>query len=480
MANLKQGEGESPTVWSPPESSMAAGGALPKIKLGQFSQPIGTPNILVRIKKSWVGHFYQEHLKQIPLVRGLVIWLWRNLYPIHTTIGVYLGPRIARRWRPLVKLGDHVKTSQIPTIKVCDAARVDTPVPKVFPAEDQAHLLPPSDHYMFPSVYVAEISKALIYGGSNLVFTHEAVICHDLYDFKHDYTSEELHGRHVIDTKRMRMRLLRHDSAPEHMTVAASFVDACAPNYAHWLTEVLPRIAAFCTVAQYKNVPIIVNDGLHCNIMESLALIVGPEREIITLPVGRGVQVERLYVTSVAGYVPFEQRDKSLTGHSHGLFNPFAIDLVRKQVFAYVEKILPLHSPEKVYLVRNSGVRKLTNAPVVEKHFLSNGYVYVNPEKLSFTQQAVLFANAKEVASPTGAALANVIWLKPGGRTIVFMSKHKCMIYRYWLNIFAPFDTDVTYILGDIDANSHLGIHGDFSLKEKNIKAAISSKGIDK
>ena len=350
-----------------------------------------------------------------------------------------------------------------------DAARVDTPAPKVFPVEDQAYLVSPHDHYVFPPVYVAELGEALIYGGTNLVFAQDAVICHDLYDFERDYTSEELHRRTLIDPKSKRIHWLLHDHAPEPIPVAAAFVDACGLNYAHWMTEVLPRIALFCAEERYKDIPVVVNDGLHQNIMESLFLITGTTHEIITLPIGRAIAVNELYLTSVAGYVPFDRRTNKLSGHSQGVFSPSAFEMLRNHLNPLGQKATGEAWPEKIYLRRNSGARKVTNAAELEKLLVVHGYVIVEPEKLTFLQQIQLFYNAKEVVSSTGAALANAIVCKPGTQVTVLMSKHENMIYRYWINLLNPFGIKVNYVLGNIIDQGSLGIHGDFAVNVADV-----------
>jgi capsular polysaccharide biosynthesis protein len=460
-----------PTLWCPSDNGAAVRGALPTLKLRKVELPTASPDILVRLKRTWVGRLYLDHLKQIPLVRWMTIRLWRTLYPVYTnTFSVYLGSRASKRWRPLVKLGDYVKTLHLPTSNVFGAARVDTPAPKVFPVEDQAYLVTPHDHYLFPPVYVAELDNALIYGGTNLVFTSDAVICHDLYDFARDYTSEELHGRHVIDAKKLRMRLLRHDATPEKIAAAATFVDACAPNYAHWLTEVLPRIAAFCTVDEFANIPILVNDGLHRNIMESLALIVGPEREIITLPVGRGAEVGRLYVTSVAGYVPFERRDAKLENHSHGLFCPAAFQEIRARFSSFNDRLSQQEWPRKIYLRRTSGARRVTNSTEIEQALLKAGYVAVEPEKLTFVQQVALFSNAEDVVGSSGAALANMIFAPSTTNVNILIGKLENTSYWYWQNMAVASGKNVVYFLGKSQSNS---IHADFYIAEKDVSKAL-------
>ncbi|MDT8283001.1 MAG: glycosyltransferase family 61 protein, partial [Gammaproteobacteria bacterium] len=367
------------------------------------------------------------------------------------------------------------KNRGVPTCKLADAVRVETPMPRVFPSCDQGCLGSSHNQYTFSEIYVATINNAMIYGGTNLILADSEVVCHDLYDFKRDYTSEELHGRTLIDPKSRRIRWLSHDKAPESVPVVATFVDACASNYAHWMTEVLPRINLFCADERFKDVPIVVNDGLHKNIMESLALVVGADREIILLPIGRALVIEKLYITSVAGYVPFERRKNKLSGHSHGVFSSAAFELMRNKIVSVAKNLPERVWPEKIYLRRNSGVRNVINSAVLEKLLSDQGYVSIDSEKLSFLEQVQLFSNTKKIISPTGAALSNAVFCEPCTHIGVLMAKHENMIYGYWANMLCPLGVTVSYVLGDIIDNRTNGIHADFDVDKDNIKELLWS-----
>jgi capsular polysaccharide biosynthesis protein len=314
----------------------------------------------------------------------------------------------------------------------------------------------------------------MVYGGSNFVLVDDEVVCHDLYDFERDYTSEELHGRCIIGKKARRIRWLLHDEKPERTPAAAAFVDACAPNYAHWLTEVLPRIAIFCANEQFKNIPIVVNDGLHRNIMEALLMVTGANRKIYLLPVGRALQCDVLYLTSATGYVPFDWRSKKSLECSHGLFSPMAFEVLCQRLKSYVQTIKPNNWPEKIYLRRNSEIRNIVNSVAIEKFFESNGYTVIEPEKLTFAQQVAIFTNAKAIVGSSGAALANLIFTPPGSDVLIFFSKHPDTIYWYWQNIACACGKTVKYVLGDISDSKLAGIHSSFSVDVDNIVPFIA------
>lgn len=437
------------------------------------------PNLLddvMRFKKTWIGRFYEKNLKKYPLILKLSNALWRKFHPTYTRIRLTLCSPSACAWRPIVKLVDYVNSSNLPSIQVFETEKIDTPPPRVVPSEERA-LASPHSFYEFPPIYVAELSNARACGGSNLVLMADSVICHDLYDFARDYTSEELHGRHVIDPKNKRVRLLRHDTKPVHIPVAAVFLDACSSNYAHWLTEVLPRIAVFCSLGQYKRVPIIVDDGLHPNIMESLSFIVGSDREIFTLPVGRAIDADTLYITSVAGYVPFERRKTKLGEHSHGVFSSRAFHLLDKKLLRFQDRTPFKALPKKIYLRRNSTLRNVVNADEIERMLVRCGYTIIDPENLTFFQQCALFRSADEIVGPTGAAFSNLIFARPDVRVQIFISNYVEHNYWYWQNMALASGKTVRYVIGNL-AEGEAGVHGNYYIDSRFL-FTTDSQGTD-
>lgn len=234
---------------------------------------------------------------------------------------------------------------------------------------------------------------------------------------------------------------------------------------------VLPRIAAFCKVERFANVPIIVNDGLHPNIMESLARIVGPDRECIVLPVGRAIQIDRLCVTSVAGYVPFEPRKGAGKRQRRGEFSLHAMNAIRDRMRELCQNDDAIW-PQRIYLRRNSQVRQLTNAQKLSELLVSRDFVVVDPEKLTFIQQAQLFMNAKVVVGATGAAIANALFCQRDSQVAILIAKNEGMAYDYWVNMLSPMGIDVTYILG---MGCESNVHSDFSIDPAHLMEFLDS-----
>jgi len=415
---------------------------------------------LERFSGSAWARFYRRFLKPIPVFRSLAFFIWRNAYPVYLRIAASNSrdPDV-EKWRRLVAYRDYRSDCVVP---LADAAMVKTRLPRVIPAAYQHYILP-QDGYFAPEVTVKTIPQGRVNGGSNLVLTKDALICHDLIDSKRDYTSEELHGRMVIDTASSRIRWLLRDAAPVEMPCAASFVDACAPNYAHWLTEVLPRLALYCGQPRFADVPIIVNAGLHKNILDSISYFAGEQREVITLPVGRAVVVDELHLTSVAGYVPFERRKGKLDGHAQGVFNPHAFQQIRACVLPHAETVQE-GLIDKIYIRRNSGIRQVVNAAELEAALVARGYAVVEPEKLSFIEQVRMFAGARSIVGSSGAALANLIFAPESADIHVLIGRYADTSFWYWQNMASAVGANISYVFGEIESDGGIAIHADFRI----------------
>ena len=436
---------------------------ITKIKLGGDNF-----DVVYKIKKTKIGLFYLNRLKKFKSVRLSVEWLWRNVYPFYVSSMLSVNYRHSKRWRPIIKLNDYLLREKLDFVLLADSKFVETPEPQVYPALCQDNLVSPHDQYEFPPLYIATIKNAEINGGTNFILKDDGAICHDLFQVEADYTSEELHGRNIINSDGHKTRWLLSDRFPETISEGAAFIDACAPNYAHWLSEVLPRVTIFCAQENYKKVPLLINEGLHKNIMQSLHVIAGEDREIITMPIGRASNIGKLHVTSVAGYVPFERRSKDDQYYSHGKFSSVAFSLMREKIFSFIDRLPPQNCPENIYIRRNSGVRRLKNNDEIESYLSSRGYVIVEPEKLSFIQQVQIFSQAKNIIGTSGAAIANMIFSSSSAQIIILIGDYVETSYWYWQNMACAAGLRIKYGLGTVEDSQNSGVHSDFHFQINN------------
>ena len=362
-------------------------------------------------------------------------------------------------------LEEYSKTTQLQIIKIFDKATTNTDTPKVYPIEKISCLVRPHANYAFP-VYMAEMSDAWVRSKTNVVSVGDKAILQDLYDPVKDYMFEELAGRYLLNTEKKLISFLDYDNSPINLDSAATFLDAVAHNYAHWVTEVLPRIAAFCTLKKFKNVPLLIDDGLHPNIMESLALIIEEDRQVYLLPKKLKIKVKKLYVVSVTGYIPVQPKNKNLD--NQGMFSPYALKLIRNRIFAIIDNLPAKDSPKKIYLKRNSKHRILINEKEIIKILINKGYVIIEPEKLSFLQQVSIIKNAEYITGVSGAGFGNLIFASSDSEINILIGEARNTPYWYWQNIALAVNLKVNYFFGKIN-NVSDGVHSDFTINPKLI-----------
>lgn len=344
--------------------------------------------------------------------------------------------------------------------------------PDIFPLH-LAELVPPLvSQYVFPEVTVTTLANAEVTSLSNLVIVQQAVVHHDLYTFSHDSTSEELHGRIRIYPKQAKIARYALPDTLEYFEVAACFTDSCAPNYAHWLTEVLPRIHAFSKDSASENCPLVIDAGLHVNLRRSAELLSRADAVWVELKAGSAASVDRLSFVSPGGYLPFERRTGSKTGHSHGRFSPAALQAMRDHLSLRLVKP-SLSFPTKVLLRRSTTARALTNEQELEDRLTGLGFVAVYPEKLSFQDQFHLFSNAEVIVGATGAAFANIIFCPPTTHVVICLSAHLAHSFGYWVNMAAAVGNKVTYVLGPIEGSKAHGVHASFRVNIDDVFNAL-------
>lgn len=443
--------------------------SIPKIRHVDQLQ-VSDKEILSRFKRLWIYKIYRKFFYRSRFIRQMVEMAWRTLFPLYVKTLNKLNYTIYSKNKfPLVSFLEWASAYGIDRKKYSDKETLLTPFPRYFPQQAKDVLITPHQSYIFPEIYMCSIPVAVVTGGSNLIKTSRGVIHHDLYDFTTDYTSEELHGRNVIDPANKSIYWLVYDGQYAYVPVAATFLDACAVNYAHWITEVLPKLALFCLEDAYKDIPIIVNDGLHHNIMASIIVLAG-QREVITLPVGRELKVGKLYSLSTIGYVPFDRRRPDSVLHNHGMFSPFAL----KRMSGVIKNQLKIKEGNaekiKIFIRRNSGARKCLNANEIEGALVKRGFLVISPEELTFSEQVELFSKADIVVGATGAALANMVFCEPQAKVVILVANCNKLSYWYWQNIACATGLNFTYVVA---RENQTQIHDDYIIELQDVLCAL-------
>lgn len=202
-------------------------------------------------------------------------------------------------------------------------------------------------------------------------------------------------------------------------------------NYGHFLIDCLPALAAAMHAGATERFPAIAPPLLPWH-RELLSLMLGdaPQPRVIEAPL---VRIKDAVFS---------------TAMDHFLHAPNApLDLVRERILA-ATAIDPSAGPRKIYVSRLGSLKRvLVNEADLEEQLAARGFTIVKPETLSVREQVALFHQAEVVVAPAGAALANVLFCRPGAKVIelqpsnftgVWVRNIALMVGVDWRAFFAP------------------------------------------
>jgi capsular polysaccharide biosynthesis protein len=357
------------------------------------------------------------------------------------------------------------------------AETVEAEAPAVFPQPEPGFYDMAPLRYEFPPVTLTTLRDVVVRGKSNILQPPEAIVRHGLIDPAAELNPEVFYGRMELSGDGTAAVWAPADPFNvSYLPEAAVVTDGVAFNYAHWLTEVLPRIAALARHGVHASVPLIVDTDLHPNIMRSIALVAGPEVTIHRLAPDQVVRVGVLHNVSPAGYIPFKLRPKSQGAICQALGEMIAS--LRRHAGGDGEGE---GGRPKLLIRRNSAMRRLVNEEAVAEAMVARGFVVIEPERMSLEEQVALYSRARMVVGATGAAVANLIFCQPDCPTVVIMPKFRETGYWYWRRMAAAVGAGpVFHVSGEQvsrleDPYHPNALHQDFGVEVKDVLEAVEA-----
>jgi capsular polysaccharide biosynthesis protein len=238
-------------------------------------------------------------------------------------------------------------------------------------------------------------------------------------------------------------------------------------NYFHALVEVAPRIHLARQHPPFATLPILINGGMPASI-QTLLRIVGGASPLIEMKPGLIQRVEELAFPSDVSFVQ-DVYDRPR--------RPEETIIHRDAVRAVVDHVIAslghasATGERRLYLRRGGLVRRLTNEAEVEAHLVQRGFEVVQPGSLSLDEQVRLFREAAVIVAPTGAALTNVAWCRPGTRVIVIAADHPAMPNEVWEQLGAVSGAELAFVKGSPGSSG--GLHDDFRVHLGDIDRAL-------
>jgi capsular polysaccharide biosynthesis protein len=345
----------------------------------------------------------------------------------------------------------------------------------------------PEQKSLFPSIKTFVLEDAVVDAESAIPATKTIVTFDSHVDLLRHQSPEWRYGlyRRGAAENAIERTLGVHDFKHARLPSAIVLTSAYWVNWAHFLTEVLPKALIADQRAQWRDWPMVISSVALENAQELLRLLVATDRDIIKA-CGRMIIDQAGYVSSV-GFCPLEYAYDWKTEFPKILptdcvFSPYALDLVRNAAGRLIPPAVNA-APLFLYLRRNSSTRRFINQDEVEQVFRARGFEIVVPESLSVQQQIEMFSRAKVIAGPTGAAIANMVFASPGCRMLVLAAFNRHWPFHYWLNMAHAAGHQLQYLFGQAVGPSHHPAHPDLYFDDLSrlgpiIDAAINETGV--
>lgn len=327
-----------------------------------------------------------------------------------------------------------------------------------------------------PAPFVVHANDVVVIGGIRHILANENTIIHDeTAALRHGLEFIcKLHHTRALESGQISIEIVRR--AGNIVDCGIHAMHEYANNYFHLVTEVLPRIYVARQDPSTKNVPLLINEGLHPNFLELLSIV---DEGRITLPLEKLklYTVGKLHypsdVSSIQDVYVRPRKADDTTLHT---------SIIRR----VIEKILdvkgfrqPAKSHRKIYLRRGRRYRGLLNEEKIEAKLKSSGFETLIPEDFSIAEQIRMFREAAVVIAPTGAGLTNLVWCQPKTKVLVLAAKHPSMPLEVWTQLGEVSECTVNSLQGPRANNRQdmYDMHDDYSIPLPMIEAWVEQLG---
>src|SRR6185437_6092546 len=331
-----------------------------------------------------------------------------------------------------------------------------------------------------PTLEICEYRDATVLPGSNLIIADAKAVHSDFFIPERDVCHSERVGAMRVGNGRIKYAL----DPPRRVDAAISLLGQCAGNYAHFLTEVVPRLLIADSVSSLKGLPVILDawiDPAHRNLID---LFNTENRRIIESWIGQPLFCRRLIDVSPCSYAPpeyrdvFEGKDFKTPPPDVYCFNRRALALVRERA----HDLAPAAGwvGRKLYISRkiapHGNARSIVNVSQIDEMFREKtDFDLIEPGALLPQDQIALFREARVVVAPAGAALANLVFTEPGCKVICLAAHFKGAEYNYWSNLMETLGHRIRFVVGPQTSQDGHPLHRNYRIPIGALYEAIQS-----
>ena len=312
---------------------------------------------------------------------------------------------------------------------VPDSLRVGGPVESA--ASQWPHLPPGGIAQRFPpKPYIATFRDVGIVGGTRLILPDSSKVLSDEIAAFRSTPGWAVRPFDLNIGEGGKLVLQLRRSYPSHVQRGAHLMHEYAGNYFHMVAELLPRLLAAEELGLDPSLPLLVQSELHPNLRQLIEILNERDRQIIPLDNRKIYTAHELhFISDVASIQDVYERPRL---PEETVLHQRLTRRVAERVIAALAPEPPPNPWRRIYVRRGNYYRAPLNEQLVEEFLLNEGFELVLVDGLSLAAQVILFRQAAVVVAPTGAAVTNVLWCRPGTRVCVISAQHDAMPLEVW------------------------------------------------
>jgi capsular polysaccharide biosynthesis protein len=153
--------------------------------------------------------------------------------------------------------------------------------------------------------------------------------------------------------------------------------------------------------------------------------------------------------------------------------SPTALALLRSDLPRLLQLGRPATSAERLFVTRaDASTRHLGNHAAVATQLREAGYTEIAVGMLSHADQAATFDQARDIVALAGAAMANIVYCRPGTRITLLSPSTMSALYFWDLANLLSLDFRIGYFAPRQPAR---GIHSDFDAAPSDVMRLCAS-----
>lgn len=348
-------------------------------------------------------------------------------------------------------------------------------------------LISKATRYKSPGISFFTLNDAIVLGRSDIFFKGGFAVFPDGFNPNEHLCNIETFNMGGIDLGRNALNI---SSKPAFiLNKGVSLLGDGAGNYAHYLTEIIPKLIAINSVSDFDNFPLIADGWIGERLLDVLNFFNNSRRQVILVNQWERVLVEHLVCVTSPTHAPQDFRNNfgvaaKLNETSEAYkFTSYSLRLVREEALKRcVELGLKPKKFKRIYLSRKSefkegvqyNLRAVANEEEIREFLVWNGFKIIDTLSLSFREQVMIFAEAELVIAPLGASLANLIFSNENTKVIGLSAYYEGADYSYFTNMMSALNHKLSYVVGpQVDYCDKHPMHKKYTISLEALKLAI-------